>query len=191
MAHVELLPEAVLDRVARQLGGMLPALDPSLADVPVGLAESFPVWLLRQPHDGETLEVLAIPTTQWHHQIRTEDGRAVAFARSSHPPVHEDDDAPGLMRNDIASWLNHAIEWIDEYVPGDPETRLLVAPAYHLHAFWLVGDGGSSVVVSDFPEGGLALQRERLYSEAEFLRALRLAEPITGVRGMFEAADAE
>lgn len=191
MAHVESLPEAVLDHVARQLGGMLPALDPSLAEVQVGLAESFPVWLLKQPHDGETLEELAISTSQWHHQIRTEDGRAVAFARSSYPPVDEDDDAPGLMRNEIALWLNDAIEWIDEHVPGDLEARLLVAPAYHLHAFWLVGDGESSVVVSDFPEGSLALRRERLYPEAEFLMALRRADPITGVRGMFGAADAE
>lgn len=187
MAHTESLPDAVLDHVARQLAGRLGTLDPSLAEVSVGLAESFPVWLLEQPHGGETLDELATRTNQWHHQIRTGDGRAVAFARSTYPSGSGDeDDEPGLAMSDIAARLDDTIVWIDRNVPGDPLVRLLVAPAYHLHAFWLTEPVRSSVVVSDFPADIGEIVGGYLYSDRDFLAALRSAAPITGVRGPFE-----
>ena len=189
MAYAASLPDAVLDGVARQLGGMLETLDPAMVEVPVGLAETFPVWLLNRPNDGETLHELATPTTQWHHQIRTAAGRPVAFARSTHPAADGDDDAaPALVRSDIATRLDDAIAWIDQHVPEPAEVRLLVAPAYQLHAFWLVRDGDSRVVVSDFPEGSLELRPGQIYPEQAFLAALRTAEPITGVRSAEEEA---
>jgi hypothetical protein len=122
----------------------------------VGLAD---VGASRQP-----FETLAIPTGQWHHQIRYR-GKARAFARSSAGAVDQ------LAESVLAEKIDAAIEFVDAKLPGNGVARLLVVPAYYVHAFWIHSPTQDDVVVIDRPEGS-ALQYQHLYRADEFLQAL-------------------
>src|SRR5262245_20890226 len=142
MAHADALPQGVIDNVASQVGaeagkGLGAAV---LQSKTMELTESFSLWALGADVVAKTyadLAQLARQTGRWHHQIKI-DGKAQAFARSM--PLGPDAanwSLRELFRSEIAGKIDEAIAWVDTNVTGDPLVRLLVAPAYQLHAFWL------------------------------------------------------
>lgn len=137
------------------------------------------------------LEQLATPANQWHHQVRY-GGQAQAFARSMSPG---DSDpaalaAPGststpdvmaLFTSPLAERIDQAIDWIDLNVPGDPLVRLLIAPAFYLHALWLTENGQDQVLVVDRPDSMEWLSYQTLYDGADFLNLLAGQTPVQGL----------
>ncbi len=177
MAHTELLPEAVLNTVASQVGKLLPRVvgRQKLADAQIELGETFPVWMLganATTRTDEDIGRLAMQTGRWHHQVRF-GGKAEAFARSI--PLgadHSSWDVREFFESEIAKAIEEAITWVDRNTKGNPEVRLLIVPAYYLHAFWLLENGTNQVLVIDMPKQFTHLQRKKLYTPKEFLEAL-------------------
>lgn len=77
------------------------------------------------------------------------------------------------------------MKWVDQNAVGDPQTHLLVVPAYYLHALWLTGNACRSgqVLVMDIagasePTAGYAgnalqtLLSAQLLDEPTFLQTL-------------------
>jgi hypothetical protein len=66
---------------------------------------------------------------------------------------------------------------------GDPEVRLLVAPAYQLHALWLSNDDTSvdQVVVVDAPSDYGDLKPDVWHNAPAFLEVLYQQVPALGV----------
>ena len=86
-----------------------------------------------------------------------------------------------LFQSEIARKIDDVIDWIDPNVKGDPLVRLLIVPAYQLHAFWLKEGEASQVVVVDMPNGFTRLQYGKLYTSKEFLEALAQEQHIIGI----------
>ena len=187
MARAESLSDDVLSVVAEQIGAMLPGVyyKEQLSGVDVEIGETFEVWVLgldaiTQPLNE--LKLLANPRGLWH-QVRIE-GLAQVFARSillgaqpSSCRVVE------VFQSKLAGKIDEAIKWIDDKkFPDDWLTRLLIVPAYQVHAFWLLPDeGAGQILVVDTPAQSAFIQpAERLPSEKEFLDALRSERPIIG-----------
>jgi hypothetical protein len=186
MAHADTLPDDVIDAVAAQVGAEAGRTfgGAVLQNRAMELAESFAVWSLGAdavPKSGVDLSQLARQTGRWHHQIKI-DGKAESFARSMPlGPEAANWSVREMFASEIAKRIDDAIEWVDRNVPGDPLVRLLVVPAYHLHAFWLKEGNGSQVLVVDMPHGFTKLQTGKLYSSKEFLEALAQEQYIVGV----------
>jgi len=171
------------------------------------LSETFALCILGQdaieaPAPGgapaQGLEERVIQTDQRHHQIRM-GGQAAAFARStaanSSPTVLKDSNGnnfvnpPGaggpevmaLFTSELAEQIDRGVDWIDQNVAGDPLVRLLVVPAYYVHALWLTEDGRDQVLVVDRPDSLTALNYQTLYDGADFLTLLAQHGPIQGL----------
>ena len=86
-----------------------------------------------------------------------------------------------MFESEIARKIDDAIEWVDQNVKGDPLVRLLVVPAYHLHAFWLKEGNASQVLVVHMPQGFAKLQTGKLYGSKDFLEALAQEQHIVGI----------
>jgi hypothetical protein len=187
MAHADLLPAKVLDTIAGELGSQFVPLlglkGPGAGKVEI--KESFAVRLLGR--DAVTkantdIGKLAVSTGQWHHQVRY-DSQPKAFARSMPTgPADTDWQVTSLFESDIAKRIDEAIEWVDANVKDDPLVRLLICPAYYVHAFWLLREGKSQLLVVDMPRGFEHLKRLTLYSSKEFLERLA-KENCTSCRG--------
>jgi hypothetical protein len=186
MAHADPLPNDVLDSVAAkigsQIGGSLGAL--SLTAATLEMTESFSVWFLGADAVGDpTIDISqsARNTGQWHHQINA-GGKPEAFARSQ--PLGPDAASWTIQEfftSEIAKKIDDAIDWIDQNVTGDPLARLLVVPAYQVHAFWLKEGDASRVVVVDMPAGFSHLQYQKVYTSKEFLEALAKEQHVIGI----------
>jgi hypothetical protein len=187
--HFDRLPNQVLADVVTQIARRLnPLVGPRLSpDAEFELTESFTVWSLsadrvRDNDDNDApLSQLASDAHTWHHQVAV-DGRPRLYARSrpqnaevARLRVHS------AVHSRIAARLNKTMIWIDANVlQVDYLVRLLVAPEYLLHAFWLVDGLDSRVVLADVCNTDL-LVLNRLYRDAEFLATLRAMEPIEGI----------
>jgi hypothetical protein len=178
MAQVEELPADVLAAIAAQIGARLsePAKNAMSRGMPVEIAESFPVYML--PLDATTqadldISALAVPTGLWHHQVR--HGQAAQeFARSLPTgPRAEDWRLEEYSYSPIARSIDAAAQWLDANVTSDASVRLLIVPAYYMHAFWLFESTGSRIVVIDRPQIYGALEYQRLYPAPDFLALLR------------------
>lgn len=124
---------------------------------------------------------LARQTGRWHHQIKI-DGKAESFARSV--PLGPDAanwSVRELFQSEVAQKIDEAIDWIDSNVTGDPLVRLLIVPAYHLHAFWLKEGDASRVLVVDMPASFTRPQYNKLYTSKEFLEALTEEQHVIGI----------
>lgn len=186
MAHADSLPNDVIDAVASQIGAEAgKALGAAvLQRKAMEMTESFSVWALEADSvtkpNGD-LSQLARQTGRWHHQIKI-DGRAESFARSM--PLGPDAanwSVREIFESAVAQRIDDAIEWIDSNVKGDPLVRLLIVPAYHVHAFWLIEGGTSNIVVADMPQSFAKLQTGKLYCAKEFLEALSQEQHIIGI----------
>jgi hypothetical protein len=192
MTHTEVVPDYELERIAQQLAGPAAALlgtdestfgfEPAVRRDELAIAESFPIWLLKEDalaRHATTLSATAEATPMWHHQIKVGE-QAVAYAES----VRSDDggyEFRALFPDDeLAQAVDRAIDHVDRVdMPGDPEVRLLTAPAFRLTAFWLVGDGDSNVFVIE-ARGTEDLPLSML-SDSQFLEWVRRV-PIVGGR---------
>jgi hypothetical protein len=186
MAHAESLSDDVLNVVAEQIGAMLPGVydKEQLSGAGVEIGETFEVWVLgldavTQPLND--LKLSAHPRGLWH-QVRL-NGQPQIFARSILLGVRPSSwRVVEVFQSTLAEKIDEAITWVDLNVPDDLLTRLLVVPAYQVHAFWLLPDQGpGQVLVIDSSARLARLQSpKRLLSETEFLEALCSERPIIG-----------
>ncbi|HEX2202957.1 MAG TPA: hypothetical protein VHG91_06655 [Longimicrobium sp.] len=198
MAHVEQVPDEAVEAVVRHLGRRLaaalpPGLDAKTAErvvPPVEVAESLPVWTLHADRlsartTAGGLEELVEDTGSWHHQIRR-GGRTDAFARSE--ASREKGGGWGVTHlfggSPVAAGIDAAVSTVDGRAEGDPRVRLLVVPAFHLHALWLSDEGGDRVVVADAPPQYGRIARNVEYDAREFLDLLARERQIVGLTGL-------
>jgi hypothetical protein len=199
MAHSDKVPDKALRDVAAQLGEiigdvlpqsqLLSAMGEPSMTPPPDLGETFavyrldPVGVSKFQETGSDLLHLAKPTGRWHHQIVV-DGRGEAFARSTAAKMDQGNASlRGLFVSPLATRIDNAIRWINENVGGDPLVRLLVAPAYQIHAFWLVYEGQpeSKVFIIKAPSRFSGLKRSRLLKSRQFLKTLSTKGHLTGI----------
>jgi len=156
---------------------------------------SFAIYMLEEDKiaeaikSGKSLVDLDIRNTRrCHHQI-TKAGVPTGYART------EADDSGTinvcqLFVSDLARAFDSAITWLTDYeetnpdyVKTDPLVRVLVVPAYHVHAFWILHEvsGRSDVVVIDAPPEMRGLEGEHLLSSDEFLKAFEGVSPKAGL----------
>lgn len=186
MAHSDSLPQDVIDTVAAQLSAAASKTLGAavLQHQAIELTESFSLWSIAADaiiNPNAELAHIATQTGRWHHQVKT-NGKATAFARSV--PLGADAKSWSLretFESDIAAQIDLAIDWIDANAKGDPLVRLLVVPAFQVHAFWLVEGNDSSILVVDAPEIYQRLKRNGLMSASEFLDAIRGEQHVSGV----------
>lgn len=200
MATPGTLPDDVLDRIADQIGLLMAdastAFSPrgveedvgAASEAPIEMTHTFEIWVLsvdalRQP--ANNLSQLAKPTGDWHHQINR-SGITDFFARSCQVGQPEADDRPStwqvveLLQSQLAEQIDHAVDWTNKHVHEDLVARLLVVPAYQLHAFLLLKDGKSQIFVIDCPERLGYLRSDEVLDEPFFLESLRKEQPIVG-----------
>jgi hypothetical protein len=175
-------PQA-LDALASRLAPPAAALFRSRKDKAPDsqLADSLPVWSISTvvadlPGTRE-LAALATPTRTWHHQVLV-GGAPVAFARSRQ--VGGTLRFLSLAQAPVAERLDHALAWVDENIPGDPELRLLEVPLNRVTALWVVlPDHPILLVVDALQDTGFPPERTPL-DEGEFLAMLRAAPLVRG-----------
>jgi len=190
MARPDDIPSDVVEFVARQIGEQIPRVAPEelLRGASVELNESLAVWCLGGDRIATGLdrnadfEGLVTPTGRWHHQLKF-DGKPAMFGRST--PLGPDAESWQLRElfvSPISEKIDRAISWVDENVSEDCVVRLLIVPAYHIHALWLkFEDGEGRVLVADSPEQLTGIDVMRLYASYEFLEALTQEQHISGI----------
>jgi hypothetical protein len=188
MLHAEPTPNPeamkhVADQIGQRLGRLADTREFALAE-PLVLGETLPVWVLGAEAvqgGAKGLELAARPTALWHHQV-TSGPRPVAFARSiALGPSPEDWKVQEATASPIAEAIARAIRWTEANVDHDAVARLLIAPAYYLHALWLLGSQQGHIVIADRPRAYEALRLEHLYTTDEFLKVLAGLRPASGV----------
>ena len=190
MAHADEIPfetvKAIADQVGQRLASVVTQARLAAPAGPQGadLGETFSVWVLgldAVTKSDQDIGRLAIRTGRWHHQVRY-GGRARAFARSLPTGPKPDDWAvTQLFESAVAERVDEAVDWVDQNVMSDPLVRLLVMPAYHLHAFWLVEKGLSQLLVVDMPESYTLLKYQTLYCPKTFLDTLAKEQHTQGI----------
>src|SRR5438105_5562943 len=181
MAHAYQLSEDALDDLSEQIShhlGHLYDTRPRQAES-VDLCETFEVWMLGAHRlaagakAGSDLMQLAKSTKHLHHQIK-QDGKPLCSAASS----EEEAGSPQLSKmslSPLVEKIDRAIDWLDHHskLQDDPLVRLLVVPAYHVKAFWLVGEARSEsrVVIIDAPAQFQNLPLLKILSSREFIAA--------------------
>lgn len=185
MAHTDTLPNDVLDAVASKVGAPLAEFGAvaTQGQAAAELGETFSVWSLAPTAiltPDADFQKLVAQTGRWHHQIKI-SGKAAAFARST--PLGADAnswDLTQLFQSDISEKIDKAVDWVDHSIKGDPVVRLLIAPSYYLHAFWLSEGNKSQIYVIDVPTSLTHVQAGTLYSTKDFLEKLAQEQPETG-----------
>jgi hypothetical protein len=185
MAHADALPADVLDALATKVA--VPLAESGIvaqqAQPAAELSETFSVWALTPTAiltPDSDFHKLVTQTGRWHHQIKVR-GKAAAFARSM--PLGSDAeswDVTQLFQSDIPEKIDRAVDWVDSNVQGDPVVRLLVAPSYYLHAFWLSEGKSDQVYVIDVPASFIQVHPATLYSASAFLQKLAQEQPASG-----------
>lgn len=188
MAKLDPLPASVSRGVADQLGRMLSA--PASAtraalnlaqSTRQALAESLAVCTLTAEQVGRhdlTADEVMRPTGAWHHQVRT--GERATHMASSVPAGFAEEalEVSRWVASPIAGKIDDAIAWVDANYPDDDATvRLLVAPAYLLHALMIIRGRRCDVVLVDQPAGRTRLKYERRYTLKQFIAALSKETP--------------
>jgi hypothetical protein len=191
VASADKISDDALTSVANQLAAFLPPPEAGPAGLPNApaadeVAESFAVCFVdaaavkKPPADlGSVLR----PAGTWHHQIRR-GGTASAVARSAQSGLGGDDfTVQNSFESPIAGRIDEAITWVDKKVKGRTTVRLLVIPAYFVHAFGIERAGATkpaeryTAVLIDQPPGFTKLQTEKEYPLAEFLKLLAQEKP--------------
>jgi len=186
MAHSDRLNRVALDAIADQVGILYPDLvdNQTYRQKSAELTETFAVWFIGQQDittDGKDIVDLAQNTGRWHSQVLI-DGIPELVARSAPPFAGSYDfQVKQLIEGELAEEIAEAINWIDEYVTGNPLVRILEIPAFHLTAFWLIGQGENHVLIARIPSAYKSLTRRQLYSSKDFLRLLQHEQPISDI----------
>lgn len=185
MATFKFLPDDVLEAISISVGKQLAVVLPATlgANQEVNLFETVEIWILEAgtlTDQTNDLKRLAKPTGRWHHQIKV-GNQPQAFAQTR--PLGPDPESWSLVSvcaSELAQKIDETIALVDEQ-HLDGIVRLLVVPAYHLHAFWIV-DVEQRVIVIDCPAEYLSvLTPRRLFSAEEFLGGLRSVRHIEGL----------
>ena len=185
MAHSDPLPAGAAQSVAAQLGPFLtgPAglpIPAFAAANPPTLTESFAVCVVgadQVKNPPADLTALTEPVGLWHHQIRV-GNTASHFARSTKQAFA----GPGLVvqewtESPLAEKIDAAITWVDQHVPGEATVRLLIVPAYYVHAFLIVRGDQSTALLIEQPGGFTQLQYQQEYPLRQFLELLAKEQP--------------
>jgi hypothetical protein len=198
MAKTDPLKKSQRQAVADQLGRMMArgmaapagARMAAAAEEPE-LGESLAVCTLTAQqvlHPPADFAEIARPSGTWHHQVHTAGGVTHA-ARSQVGGIRGDDQhVTQMFQSPIAEKIDAAITWLDRKLARSSATvRLLIAPAYYLHALLIVRGRDYSVVVADQPATFTQLEPKTIYPMAEFLAKLgrerpsgNLGEALTG-----------
>jgi hypothetical protein len=194
VAKPDPLSKTALRSVADQVGQFLASASatPAAAMAPLRkpqLAESFAICAVgadQVANPPDDLAALVQPSGMWHHQIRSSDG-STHMARSKQAGFGSDEmELQQVFESAIAAKIDRAIAWVDRHVPDDGIiVRLLVIPAYYLHALVLIRKNKYSAVLADQPDGYRQLKYEKEYPLSEFLRRLskeRMAGTLTTLR---------
>lgn len=204
MLRNDAVDNAALNKVADDIGELIDETAPSALFEFEGLNESlqwtsyemtdtFAVWMIdydevmsyRQGSDA-----FSMPKSidRWHHQIR-QGGTATGYARSAGAQP----DAEGLREvvgSELAARIDAAITVLDDLEKKDTAlaeedwvVRLLVIPAYQVHAFWLVNEASqtSRVLIIDGPAQLERVARQELISLESLIDLLRAAPPAAGL----------
>jgi hypothetical protein len=186
MAYAEPFP-VVYDDIRGQVGWHINAFlnaNPAFAGWnDLALRETLPVWTLTLEPGAATIASQARDTERWHHQLYSGE-TVVGYVRTK--PSGLDTTTPwqvtGVFASAVAAGIAESIRWVDANTTGNPRTRMLVVPSFRVTGLWLSGDTGDGVVVADRPSDFPSLVINRLYTESEFLSALRALSPIVGFR---------
>jgi hypothetical protein len=186
MAHADTISEDVLKAVAAKIGRevlrVFTFAEPT--NVKFELSETFLLYQLKtwEIRAGQCdVERLLLSTHRWHHQIRV-NGEAQGFARTLEGgPNASDWTVREVYASPIAGKIDTAVKWVDAHLSGDPIVRLLIAPEYQLHAFWLHEGPQDGFLVADKPRSYLKLEYGKVYSPREFLATLAGEQPATGI----------
>jgi hypothetical protein len=178
MPHADDFPNGVLDTIVVELGKLGAYAGTHIHDASgVELRETFAVWMLGADAVTKSttdIKRLALNTGQWHHQLAY-DGQPRAYARSVPlGPRPTDWSVRSLFESHIAQKIDEAIVWTDDNVQDDALVRLLICPAFYIHAFWLVRNDSSQILVVDMPDQFTHLKYVTLYTPQEFLKTLAL-----------------
>lgn len=135
MAHTDTYSPEKIEALSEQLRLFLAASDEN--SPAVGVAESFQVWTVGLQDFRESGLSRAVWTGLWQHELRSPDGQADIFARSS------DDVTPtirSIYQSPLAGEIDRAVDAIDSdaaFEGDDFLVRLLEIPDAHLTAIWL------------------------------------------------------
>lgn len=185
---MDTISNETLEHLASEIGAFLSAWGPKAFELgPPELAESISLWMLGAAEIADAqagLSQTAKKTGRWHHQLLF-GGQALAFARSM--PLGDGQDPASwrvleAFESPMAGAINTALEWVVENIGGDPLVRLLVVPAYQVHALWLIVDGSAELYIVDCPQTFASMAVGTLMSEQEFLQALLVESPIVGIK---------
>lgn len=186
MAHADPFRPDVLDALTPQIGDRLgSAAAPFIrGGAKPTLGETFAVWMLgldATAKRGVDIRRLATPIGRWHHQIRF-GNQTPMYARSMPlGPNPNDWTIMQVTTSPLAKTIDEAINWIDQNAPDDPLVRLLIVPAYYLHAFWLERAGQSHILILDMPDQYTRLKYHTLYDSKDFIHILSQEPHATGI----------
>lgn len=186
MPNFKQLPEAVITEIADKLGKSLSVEFALGGPAPsVSLHESIEIWMLGASSLTEPtndLRQLCVRTGRWHHQVKVGNAPKVFANSMSKGPNPSDWEVVQYASSPIAAGVDDAISWIDTNITKDGEVRLLVAPAFHVYAFWIIhDDGDQSIVIVDAPLEYKTLVKHKTFTSLEFLDELRSVRHITGL----------
>lgn len=156
------------------------------------LEETFEVYMLgtnlidRAIESGKDLIDFAKPTHRSHHQVKINNA-PVGFARSL---IDDERQVSQLFISDLAKAYDRSIKWLETFeaehedlTTEDRLVRVLIVPAYHVHAFWLFSQElrKSELLVIEAPAELKRLETNRLLSSREFFEAFKDVLPTAGL----------
>jgi hypothetical protein len=187
MANTDPISPAARKSIAEQLVQFLPRAKAApkgrkAAPAPAPeLGESLAVCTLTAEqvrHPPADLMELAKPSGTWYHQVHTAGG-ATHAARSQtgglRGKVHH---VMQMLQSPVAPKIDAALTWLDAKLGKTAATvRLLIAPAYYVHALLIVRDKDLAAVLVDQPPGLTPLREQTEYPLKDFLTAIAQARP--------------
>lgn len=181
-------PQEAQNLVAEKLGPFLSMLledkrtKSLLAAGPTTLEETLSVWFLPanavEENSSDSLDELARPTDQWHHQIEV-GGSPMLFARSKGSSA-EDTELEQVFQSELPLNISETLQKLSSSGESDSLIRLVSAPAYRVEAIWVI-DSEEKIIVVKAPAGSTELCVGQQYETAEFLKILRKQGTIEGI----------
>lgn len=185
MPHTDPISSDALKKIAQEIGLRVSetGLETLTANGTLELTASMEVWglgLSALAEANKSLESLVFRTGSWHHQI-SHSGVAKEFARTEPGATADGWTVQDLTTSPIAAQIDAALDWVDRNVRTDPRVRLLVVPAYYLHALWLQDAGQDQILIADRPDQYRQILYENLYPSTDFVQLLAGLPPVSGL----------
>jgi hypothetical protein len=192
LAHTDPLDESILAAALIEVQNLwtdppdeygLVASDPSL----LTFGRTFQIWLLSKAgvedaaQHNRDVRAIAQPSGTWHHELWAQ-GAVAGSAISRQAPDAQLHVESAIYQQPRGMSINPAVAKLEQLqLPGDPLIRLLYAPAYHVYALWLIGEGcrETQVLIADAGPW-LDLQMNEIMKSPAFLKELARQESIPG-----------